>query len=1335
MADRGAKRTAAEAFLDQNVKMKEDDDIVFSESELFQLACRAKACLAYASRGFCPALDDLLQVCAVLSDEDREIIANKLHAATQGDGRSQSGSKRFESRLHLINDMLSLPPSGSALELQERVVWTPETRKMMAFERRKLHLRDLQVMYRNKLVRERVESGEELPASWGDASVRDKETSSGVEPLVRPPLQPIGRAQAKRTFDDVLSRAYETLRSKPEDLQQIRYRTVVAQMPSHYLSLRKEWESKQARQTTLARSCKQYIDAVLLRKAALQEQAEKNRLRALKANNLEEYISLVRQTKNRRLQELLDQTDNFLKDMGARVDVQRKTGRGAAGASSSSAAAAAAGGVGESDDMMSMQEMQHEGMSSASMDDGPAAAPPAPLEHPAAPSDTDADAPMPPAPAAEDDEHAQQQQQQQHEGGEVDVDVDGAQPMDVEGDGGGGGGDDGVREQGASSSGAVGGGGLTRDVYYQLSHTIRETVTQPSILVGGTLLPYQLTGLEWMVSLYNNNLHGILADEMGLGKTVQTIALFAYLREYKSDPGPHLVVAPLSTIPNWEAEFRKWCPALGCVAFKGSKDERLQSKGVLKTGRFNVCLTTPEYVIRERATLAKQRWRHIVVDEGHRMKSAKSKFHVNMQDFESTHRLLLTGTPLQNNLTELWSLLNFLLPKIFQRADDFERWFNEPFSQLPSQEQEAALTEEEQLLIINRLHSVLRPFLLRRIKKDVLEELPDKQEYVIRVELSEWQKIVYKQIENRALRTVDSSGRVTNKSLQNHLMQLRKIVNHPYLFVEEYTLNRDLYRVSGKFEVLDRLLPKLLRFDHKVLIFCQMTRLMDILADYLEWRTIDFLRLDGGVNVDERKERMEEFNRAESNKKIFMLSTRAGGLGLNLQAADTVILFDSDFNPQQDLQAQNRAHRVGQTKEVRVYRLITLSPVEELVLLKAQHKLDIDEKIIQAGLFDTESTEKERQERLKSLFEGSEQQQEARVTTPEQLNKMLARSDEEMAYFEEYDEPLFNNAANNNTATATATAAAPPPASASGDQEHHQPWLESAAVSSLLVRSGRLMAPTELPSWVVTDLSAADIPDEPDPLQLDRTSRKARKKGVMINDNISDRQYVRIMERLADGQAGSVEEAVAQEDERRKARKRKRRRMKQMRQEQQQQAAAAAAAAGIEVGAAPTAAGDGAGGGGGGVMEHDGPEVLDEEDDDMDDIGGDGASKGDDGSNQSLDNDESDEDDKRPLMPPPPQPAHPQPQPPAPAPGASGKPGQQRRAVVCLDDQPQQMPAAPPAPASFRPAMRPVGGNGDNRNGNGGNGGNGNGNGGGGVSSAVSRPVPAAKKMPHKPSM
>ncbi len=241
--------------------------------------------------------------------------------------------------------------------------------------------------------------------------------------------------------------------------------------------------------------------------------------------------------------------------------------------------------------------------------------------------------------------------------------------------------------------------------YYMIAHTVSEEINeQATMLVGGKLKEYQIKGLEWLVSLYNNALNGILADEMGLGKTIQTIALITYLMEKKKNMGPYLIIVPLSTLSNWMHEFEKWAPSAVALAYKGSPQARRSVQTQMRAAKFNALVTTYEYIIKDKAVLSKYRWKYMIIDEGHRMKNHHCKLTQILNTYyTSNNRLLLTGTPLQNKLPELWALLNFLLPSIFKACNTFEQWFNAPFAVTG---EKVELNEEETILIIRRLHKV-----------------------------------------------------------------------------------------------------------------------------------------------------------------------------------------------------------------------------------------------------------------------------------------------------------------------------------------------------------------------------------------------------------------------------------------------------------------------------------------------------------------------------------------------------------------------------------------------------------------------------------------------------
>lgn len=654
--------------------------------------------------------------------------------------------------------------------------------------------------------------------------------------------------------------------------------------------------------------------------------------------------------------------------------------------------------------------------------------------------------------------------------------------------------------------------------YHAVAHRIKEVVTkQPSILVGGTLKEYQLKGLQWMISLYNNNLNGILADEMGLGKTIQTISLITYLIEVKHVPGPYLVIVPLSTLTNWTLEFERWAPSVKKVVYKGPPVARKVQQAIVKSGDFQVVLTTFEYVIKDRPILSKIKWVHMIIDEGHRMKNANSKLSYTLTTYYSSkYRLILTGTPLQNNLPELWALLNFALPKIFNSVKSFDEWFNTPFANTGSQDK-MDLSEEETLLIIRRLHKVLRPFLLRRLKKEVEKDLPDKVEKVIKCKMSALQASLYQQVLRFKKMLVSSEGNSSGgKSLNNKLMQLKKVCNHPFVFEQVESLinptkqnNALLWRSAGKFELLDRVLPKFKATNHRVLIFFQMTQIMDIMEDFLLVHGFKYLRLDGGTKADERSDLLRKFNAPDSPYFAFLLSTRAGGLGLNLQTADTVIIFDTDWNPHQDLQAQDRAHRIGQTKEVRILRLITENSVEETILDRAHQKLDIDGKVIQAGKFDNKSTNEEQEAFLRRLLEQEEQKRlhkndEEEELDDDELNEILARNDGERELFRKIDEE--RNAAS--------------------------PYGKDKKLD-------RLMSESELPDiYKEESLNKESI--DPEPVDTNHYGRGARERKVMhYDDGLTEEQWVEAI----DADNDTPEEATARKRariEKRRANKLKR---------------------------------------------------------------------------------------------------------------------------------------------------------------------------------------------------
>ena len=662
-----------------------------------------------------------------------------------------------------------------------------------------------------------------------------------------------------------------------------------------------------------------------------------------------------------------------------------------------------------------------------------------------------------------------------------------------------------------------------------------KSARQPKLVTGGTMRSYQLEGLEWMVSLYNNGINGILADEMGLGKTIQTIAMLAHLWENKSY-GPFLIAAPLSTTSNWVAEFEKWTPSMPVMLYHGDKKERerlrktrLRNPG---TADFPIMVTSYEICMNDRKYLTSFGWQFIIIDEGHRIKNLDCRLIRELQQFQSANRLLITGTPLQNNLVELWSLLHFLLPTVFDKLSTFESWFD--FSGLKDKSSfEQLLSEERQQYLVKSLHAVLKPFLLRRVKTDVESLMPKKREYVLYAPLTAMQRELYQAIldgtsrsylEEKAVERLSiglssragtplsicstsgglkrkalSSRATPNKStktsragtpasvastrsrgrskknyeevsddeyfdgldkeeseeeeaelssdaedekiraatfeiakrqlmqkkLGNPIMQLRLCCNSPYnffnpfikadtdgaeTFASETEPDETLVSTSGKMLLLDSLLPELISRGHKVLIFSQFTTTLDLIGHYLDLRSWNYARIDGSVAQTDRQDQILAFNKPSSSKEaadIFILSTRAGGQGINLAAADTVILFDSDWNPQQDLQAMDRAHRIGQTRNVIVYRFATRNTVEQKLLESAEAKRRLEKLVIRKGGVrndrgGTRGNDKEQEvEELQKLLRRSDGEkfdvegtESGNVLRKEELEILLDRSDE-----------------------------------------------------------------------------------------------------------------------------------------------------------------------------------------------------------------------------------------------------------------------------------------------------------------------------------------------------
>ncbi|XP_043359582.1 chromodomain-helicase-DNA-binding protein 3 isoform X24 [Dermochelys coriacea] len=490
--------------------------------------------------------------------------------------------------------------------------------------------------------------------------------------------------------------------------------------------------------------------------------------------------------------------------------------------------------------------------------------------------------------------------------------------------------------------------------------------TQPRFITstGGTLHMYQLEGLNWLRFSWAQGTDTILADEMGLGKTIQTIVFLYSLYKEGHTKGPFLVSAPLSTIINWEREFQMWAPKFYVVTYTGDKDSRSIIRenefsfedNAMKGGKkafkmkreaqvkFHVLLTSYELVTIDQAALGSIRWACLVVDEAHRLKNNQSKFFRVLNGYKIDHKLLLTGTPLQNNLEELFHLLNFLTPERFNNLEGFLEEF-------------ADISKEDQ---IKKLHDLLGPHMLRRLKADVFKNMPAKTELIVRVELSPMQKKYYKYILTRNFEALNSRGGGNQVSLLNIMMDLKKCCNHPYLFpvaaMESPKLPSGAYeggaliKSSGKLMLLQKMLRKLKEQGHRVLIFSQMTKMLDLLEDFLDYEGYKYERIDGGITGTLRQEAIDRFNAPGAQQFCFLLSTRAGGLGINLATADTVVIFDSDWNPHNDIQAFSRAHRIGQANKVMIYRFVTRASVEERITQVAKRKMMLTHLVVRPGL-------------------------------------------------------------------------------------------------------------------------------------------------------------------------------------------------------------------------------------------------------------------------------------------------------------------------------------------------------------------------------------------------
>merc|ERR1712088_54510 len=537
---------------------------------------------------------------------------------------------------------------------------------------------------------------------------------------------------------------------------------------------------------------------------------------------------------------------------------------------------------------------------------------------------------------------------------------------------------------------------------------------------GLSLHPYQLEGISWARHSWNKNTDIILADEMGLGKTIQTITFLYSLYKEGHCRGPFLIAVPLSTLINWEREFALWAPDFYVVSYVGDKDSRgvirehelsFEDNAVRKgdkatrirasTVKFHCLLTSYELISIDAACLGSVQWEVLVVDEAHRLKNNQSKFFKVLAGCALNYKMLLTGTPLQNNLEELFYLLNFLTPGKFHDLNEFQTSFED-------------VGKEEQ---VRKLHELLGPHMLRRLKADVLKNMPSKSECIVRTNLAPAQKKVYKNILTRNFEALNSKGGA-QVSLLNIMMELKKCANHPYLLpgpAEDAPIGPNglfevnaMIKACGKLTLLKKMLDQLKVQGHRVLIFSQMTKMLDLLEDFLDGINLRYERIDGGITGSMRQEAIDRFNKPGAEQFVFLLSTRAGGLGINLATADTVIIYDSDWNPHNDIQAFSRAHRIGQQSKVMIYRFVTKNTVEERVTQVAKKKMMLTHLVVQPGMSGGGKTNLSKQEiddilkfGTEDLFnegEGKEAEKEGEgediVYGDEEVDALLNRSQE-----------------------------------------------------------------------------------------------------------------------------------------------------------------------------------------------------------------------------------------------------------------------------------------------------------------------------------------------------
>lgn len=483
--------------------------------------------------------------------------------------------------------------------------------------------------------------------------------------------------------------------------------------------------------------------------------------------------------------------------------------------------------------------------------------------------------------------------------------------------------------------------------FWEQISTFSTTETTELPKVNAEFRDYQLKGFSWLWFMYKYGLNGILADDMGLGKTLQALSLLQKAKEVDG-PAPTLVIAPTTVVFNWESEIQKFTPDMTCLKLSGVDRAKLFDK----IPEYDIVITSYALIRRDIEKFRKYNFRYIILDESQNIKNAISQTAQAVKTLNGTHRLALSGTPIENKLEELWSVFDFLMPGFLFSMPEFNSRYVTP------------IMERQDKTVEKRLKLQIYPFILRRMKRDVAKDLPDKVENMAYCEMTPEQKDFYLDVldstKEELFKSIEMNGLEKSRmSIFSALLRLRQICCHPKLYDKEHVKG---VIQSGKFEYLKGMLEQIIEEDHRVLLFSQFVDMLDIIKGWLDRSGIQYEYLTG--KTKDRKAAVDNFNN-NPNVKIFLISLKAGGTGLNLTGADYVIHYDPWWNPAVEDQATDRAYRIGQTKKVFVYRIITKNTVEEKIQKLKMRKRDLVDSVISV---DRNITKSLTMEDIKEIF-------------------------------------------------------------------------------------------------------------------------------------------------------------------------------------------------------------------------------------------------------------------------------------------------------------------------------------------------------------------------------